>query len=93
VFCNPKEYDGEPRHTSADGCAIDEQGNLYEATAIGVQMFNSKGEYIGTIHTPYFPVNVCFGGEDNKTLYLFGWDKIWSIKTNMTGLVLPKAAK
>lgn len=93
VFCNPTEYDGETRHTSSDGCAIDEQGNLYEATAIGCQIFNPKGEYIGTIHTPYFPVNICFGGDDNKTLYLFGWDKISSIKTNMTGLVLPKAAK
>jgi gluconolactonase len=93
VFCNPTEYDGETRHTSSDGCAIDEQGNLYEATAIGCQIFNPKGEYIGTIHTPFFPVNICFGGEDNTTLYMFGWDKIYSIKTNMKGIVLPKVAQ
>ncbi|MFA6472347.1 MAG: SMP-30/gluconolactonase/LRE family protein [Candidatus Latescibacterota bacterium] len=90
IFCPASEYDGETRHTSSDGCAMDEEGNLYEATAIGCQIFNPKGEYIGTIHTPFFPVNICFGGEDNSTLYLFAWDKIYSIKTNVKGLVLPK---
>lgn len=93
LYLTPSEYDGETRNSSADGCAIDEEGNLYQATAIGVQIFNSKGEYIGTIHTPYFPVNVCFGGEDGTTLYMMCWDKIYSIKTNMKGLVLSKAAQ
>lgn len=90
VFLPPSEYDGETRHSCADGCAMDEQGNLYEATNTGVQIFNPKGEFIGNIHTPFFPVNICFGGEDNKTMYMMSWDKIYSIKTNMKGLVLPK---
>lgn len=90
VFLPPSEYDGETRHSCADGCAMDEQGNLYEATNTGVQIFNSKGNYIGNIFTPWFPVNICFGGEDYKTMYMMSWDKIYSIKTNMKGLVLPK---
>lgn len=88
----PSEYDGETRHSCADGCAVDELGNLYEATNIGVQIFNPKGEYIGTIHTPFFPVNICFGGPNNDVLYMLAWDKIYSIQTKVKGLVLPKAA-
>jgi gluconolactonase len=93
LFLTPSEYDGPNRNSSADGSAIDEQGNLYEATSIGVQIFNSKGEYIGTVHTPWYPVNICFGGPDNNILYMMCWDKIYSIKTNMKGLVLAKKAQ
>jgi gluconolactonase len=92
LFLPPSEYDGETRHSCADGCAMDELGNLYEATNIGVQIFTAKGEYIGTIHTPFFPVNICFGGPNNDILYMMSWDKIYSIQTKMKGLVLPKAA-
>lgn len=93
LFLAPSEYDGDTRSSCADGCAMDEQGNLYEATAIGVQIFNPKGDYIGTIHTPFFPVNICFGGPNDDILYMMSWDKIYSIQTKMKGLVLPKKAQ
>lgn len=93
LFLPPSEYDGETRHSCADGSAMDEQGNLYEATNTGVQIFNPKGEYIGNIHIPFSPVNICFGGENFDTLYMVCWDKVYSIKTNMKGFVLPKVAQ
>ena len=93
LFLPPSEYDGETRSSCADGSAMDEQGNLYEATSTGVQIFNAKGSYIGNIYTPHFPVNICFGGPNYDTLYMMCWDKIYSIKTNVKGLVLPKKAQ
>ena len=64
-------------------------GNIYQGTNTGLQIFDNTGKYIGTIFTPTFPVSVCFGGENNDTLFMTCWDKIYTIKTNMKGLVYP----
>jgi len=93
LFLHPTEYDLGTRSATPDGCTIDEMGNTYQATNIGVQIFNPKGEFIGMIHTPMFPVSVAFGGENFDTLYLACWDKIYTIKTNVKGLVYPIQAK
>ena len=89
LFLPPSEYDLGTRSSCADGMTIDELGNIYVATAIGLQIFNSQGEYIGNIHTPVFPVSCCFGGENFDTIYMTCWDKIYSIKTNVQGLEYP----
>jgi gluconolactonase len=74
LFLPPSEYDLGTRSSCADGMTIDELGNIYVATAIGLQIFNSQGEYIGNIHTPVFPVSCCFGGENFDTIYMTCWD-------------------
>jgi len=89
LFLPPSEYDRGTRSTCADGMTIDAQGNIYVATNIGLQIFDPNGEFIGNIHTPTFPVSVCFGGDNFDTLYMTCWDKIYSIKTNVKGLVYP----
>lgn len=93
LFLPMSEYDRGTRSSCADGSAMDELGNLYEATNAGVQIFDPKGAYIGTIFTPTFPVNLCFGGPNNDILYIMAWDKIYSIQTKVKGLTLPKAAQ
>lgn len=85
----PTELDRGDRTTCADGMTIDEDGNVYVATNTGLQILSPEGEYIGTIHTPTFPVSVCFGGENFDTLFMTCWDKIYTIKTNTKGLVYP----
>ena len=89
LFLPVSEYDLGTRSSCADGMTIDELGNLYVATNIGLQIFNPKGEYIGNIFTPTFPVSACFGGDDYKTIYMTCWDKIYSIRTNIRGLEYP----
>jgi len=79
--------DRKGRSSSADGMAIDKQGNLYVATYYGVQIFNSKGEYVGMINLPSFPVSLCFGGDDMTTLYIVSYSKVYKIQTNMVGHV------
>jgi gluconolactonase len=81
--------DAQERSTSADGMTIDTEGNIYVATYSGVQIINPAGKNIGTIHFPVFPVSVCFGDDDMKTLYVTAYDKIYSIRTNKTGLKYP----
>jgi len=88
-FCElvltPEVLDRRGRSTSADGMTIDTQGNLYVATYMGLQIFNAKGEFIGIVNSPVYPVSCAFGGDDMKTLYLAAYDKIFRIRTNVTG--------
>jgi gluconolactonase len=79
--------DRKGRSSSADGMAIDQKGNLYVATYYGVQIFNSKGDFVGIINLPSFPVSLCFGDEDMKTLYIVSYSKVYKIRTNMEGFV------
>jgi gluconolactonase len=53
----------------SDGMTIDSQGNVY-LTNSAVKVYNPAGRLIQTIEVPEPPTNVCFGGKDNKTLYI-----------------------
>ena len=75
------------KSSSADGMAIDKQGNIYVCTYSGVQIFNNKGESVGIINLPSFPVSLCFGDADMKTLYIVSFSKVFKIRTNMEGFV------
>ncbi len=75
------------RSSSADGMAIDKSGNLYVATYYGVQIFNAQGKFVGMINLPSFPVSLCFGDDDMKTLFMVSYSKVYKIRTNMQGHV------
>ena len=87
LFLPGNVLDRKARSSSADGMAIDKQGNLYVATYYGVQIFNNKGEFVGMINLPSFPVSLCFGDSDMKTLYIVSYSKVYKIRTNMEGYV------
>lgn len=87
LFLTGNVLDRKGKSSSADGMAIDKMGNIYVGTYYGVQIFNNKGEYIGMINLPSFPVSLCFGDEDMKTLYIVSYSKVFKIKTNMEGYV------
>jgi gluconolactonase len=89
LFLPPSEYEMGTRSSCADGMRSDAQGNVWVGTNIGVQIFNSKGEFVGNIHTTTFPVSLGFGGDDLQTLYMTCWDKVYSIKTNCKALQFP----
>ncbi|HZI23914.1 MAG TPA: SMP-30/gluconolactonase/LRE family protein, partial [Chryseolinea sp.] len=87
LFLTEDVLDRKGKSSSADGMAIDKVGNLYVATYAGVQIFNAKGEYVGMINLPSFPVSLCFGDADMKTLYIVSYSKVFKIRTNMEGFV------
>lgn len=92
-FCElrltPEVLERGGRSTSADGMTIDERGDLFVATYFGLQIFNARGEFTGVVNTPVFPVSCCFGGDDMKTLYLTAYNKVYRIRTNVTGFKYP----
>ncbi len=86
LFLAPEVLDRRGRSSGADGMTIDEQGDIFVATWYGLQIFNAKGEFLGIVNSPLYPVSCCFGGADMKTLYLVGYDKVSRIRTNVRGL-------
>src|SRR5690606_11462407 len=85
LFLPGEVLDRRARSSSADGMAIDKAGNLYVATYLGVQIFNANGEFVGIINLPTFPVSLCFGDDDMKTLYIVSFSNVYKIRTNMEG--------
>jgi len=63
-----------------DGMAVDRNDNLYVATLTGVQVFDKKGAYQGTIKVPRQPSNVAFSGPDKKVLYITARQGLYRIQ-------------
>ena len=87
LFLVDNVLDRKGKSSSSDGMAIDKMGNIYVGTYYGVQIFNSKGEFVGMINLPHFPVSLCFGDDDMKTLYIVSYQWVYKIRTNMEGYV------
>ena len=70
----------------SDGMTIDKKGNLY-LTGKGVTVFDSSGEKIG--HIPVnepWTANVCFGGEDLKTLFITASKSVYTLRMKVKGV-------
>ena len=83
---NFAKYEGVKRtengmDSGADGLTIDSKGRLYATTAIGVQVFSSQGQHLGTIPIPLDPPaqNLGFAGPDKKDLYVVGRGVVFKI--------------
>jgi len=69
-----------------DGMKVDTKGNVYESGPKGIWVMSPEGKHLGTILTPEFVANLCFGGRDNKTLYIAARTSVYKIRVNTAGL-------
>jgi gluconolactonase len=79
---------GSPR-SGADGMTVDTNGNLYVATAMGVQYCDQPGRVNGILSRPDegWLSNVAFGGPNRDELYVTVGDKIFKRKTRAKGVL------
>ncbi len=71
---------------SSDGMTIDDERNVY-LTGKGVTVFNSAGEKIEHIDIDAgWTANVCFGGSDNRTLFITAQTSLYSVQMRVKGL-------
>ena len=79
----------------ADGMAIDEDGRVYTATNVGVEVFSPKGEYLGAIPIGLWgaeqnrlqkPQNLTFAGPDRNWLYTVGSNAIYRVQLLASGI-------
>jgi len=71
--------------SGADGLAIDRAGHLYVTSSKGVQVFDRKGQYLGTIEVPRQPSNVAFAGPEKRTLYITARQGLYRVQTIAQG--------
>jgi gluconolactonase len=70
----------------SDGMTIDVDGNIY-LTGKGVSIFDSNGNFAGNIPVPEnWTANVCFGGEDMKSLFITASKSLYRIRTKIKGV-------
>ena len=79
----------------ADGIAVDNDGRVYVATNVGVEVFSPKGDYLGAIPIGIWggeqnmlrkPQNLAFSGPDKKTLYTVGSNAIYKVQLQAAGI-------
>ncbi len=69
----------EGKPSGADGMAIDRDDRLYVTSVVGVQVFDTKGAYLGTIPVPRQPANIAFAGPGKQTLYITAREGLYRI--------------
>jgi gluconolactonase len=85
VFCKLVPATGRKANPMGDGVAIDTKGNLYFTADKGIQVFNPKGEHLGTITFPEAPANVDFGGPEFKTLIVTARTSVYTVPMEAVG--------
>ena len=69
-----------------DGMKVDTKGNVWKSGPRGIWIMSPEGKHLGTILTPEFVANLCFGDRDNKTLYIAARTGVYRIRVNVPGI-------
>ena len=88
VFCSLQQKPGSD-NGGGDGLTVDEKGNLYITSALGLQVYDPKGKHLGNIEFPEQPANVTFGGKDTKTLYVTARTSVYYVQMEVAGHQIP----
>jgi gluconolactonase len=73
--------------SDSDGMTVDNEGNVYLTGMGGVYVFDKTGKMIESIGTPNFQAtNVCFGGNDLRTLFITSYSYLFAIRTRVKGV-------
>ena len=79
--------------SGSDGMAVDAQGNLYATHGGKVHIYDADGNERQQIDVPEGPANVCFGGDDHKTLFITARTSLYSVRMRVAGAKLKGVSK
>lgn len=67
--------------------ATDNEGNLYAATNLGMQVCDQNGRVRAILQLPYGPITgLCFGGRDFDSLFIICGGKVYKRKMKLKGV-------
>ena len=75
-----------------DGMKVDSLGRVYVSGPGGLWVLTAEAEVIGVVEFPEQVINMAWGDEDNRTMYVAAMTSIYSIRFNTPGLVIPRVA-
>ena len=64
---------------------VDVKGNLYTTTGGKIHIHTSDGAKLGQIDVPEGPANLCFGGDDLRTLFITARTSLYSVRMQQAG--------
>ena len=67
-----------------ESVATDSHGNVYVAAG-QIYVYDPAGKLIDAIEIPERPVQLMFGGEDHKTLFIAARTSLYSVRTHFSG--------
>ena len=71
---------------------VDVEGNIYCGGSGGLWVLDPSGKKLGVVvHGAHATTNLCFGGDDWKTLYFTSWNHLGSVRVNIAGVPAPVA--
>ena len=76
--------------TVCDGMCVDEGGRIYATGRDGVTIWNADGSAAGAIPVPEQPANVCFGGPENRTLFITARTSLYAVELEVAGCFPPR---
>lgn len=79
--------EGPPKSGVPDGMRVDRKGNIFVTGPLGIWVWDSKGNHLGTIVVPEQPANLAWGDSDFKTLYITATTSVYRIRTKTQGFV------
>jgi len=68
-----------------DGIRVDRDGRVWSSAGDGVHIFSPDGTRVGKILVPESPANLCFGGDDGKTLFITARKSLYAVTVKVTG--------
>jgi gluconolactonase len=87
---NPRNFldmTTEGQRGGADGLKVDTNGNIWTTGPGGVWIFSPEGKKLGHISLRN-STNLCFGGPENKTLYITAGPLVYSLETKVQGCTI-----
>ena len=75
----------------SDGLKFDVKGNLYTTDGNYVKVYDAEGKLWEKIAVPEGPANICFGGDDYKTLFITARSSLYSVRLVNAGAKPPGA--
>lgn len=75
----------------SDGMTVDDAGHLYLTGKLGVSVFAADGSKLGVIEVPEnWTANVCFGGPDQRTLFITASSSVYSLEMKTRAVAHPR---
>jgi gluconolactonase len=72
------------RPGGTDGMRVDAEGRIWSSSADSVQVFTPAGDRLAGLPVPEKVSNLCFGGDDGRTLYITASTSLYRIRTATT---------